>query len=182
MDKESVYLTFDDGPHPEITVWILDFLKEKGLVATFFCVGANILKYPEVFERIKEEGHQVGNHTMRHENSTKTNWRNYLRSVKHCEKLIGNQLFRPPYGRLSAWKSAILSKHYNLIMWSWLSYDYDRNVALETIYESAEKELKAGDILVLHDNPKVNDRVQILLPKLVEVIEKKGLKFALISV
>jgi peptidoglycan/xylan/chitin deacetylase (PgdA/CDA1 family) len=181
MDKNEVYLTFDDGPHPKITPWILDHLKEQDVKATFFCVGDNILKYPEIFERIKLEGHQVGNHTMSHENSHKTNWAEYKYSVRHCKKLVENNLFRPPYGRLSAWKSNSFSKEYKIIMWSWLSYDYDRSVNIQDILLSAQNEIGGGDILVLHDNKKVKDRMVHLLPSLLQVLKEKNLKFATIS-
>ena len=174
---DQVYLTFDDGPNPEITPWILDYLKEKNIQATFFCVGSNIKRYPELFQRIKSEGHSVGNHTMNHDKGTKVPFQLYKSSISETQKLIGNKLFRPPYGRINAWKSYQLSKEYQLIMWSWLSYDFDSSIPISTILKKAKKQIKAGDILVLHDNPKVTDRVKELLPKLIEIIEQKGLKF-----
>ncbi len=175
--KDQVYLTFDDGPNPEITPWILDYLKEKNIQATFFCVGSNIKRYPELFQRIKAEGHSVGNHTMNHDKGTKVPFQQYKSSISETKILIGNNLFRPPYGRINAWKSYQLSKEYQLIMWSWLSYDFDTSIPISTILKKAKKQIKAGNILVLHDNPKITDRVKELLPKLIEIIEKKGLKF-----
>ena len=174
---DHVFLTFDDGPNPEITPWILDYLKEKNIQATFFCVGSNIKRYPELFQRIKAEGHSVGNHTMNHDKGTKVSFKKYKSSISETKILIGNNLFRPPYGRINAWKSYQLSKEYHLIMWSWLSYDFDPSIPISTILKKAKKQIKAGDILVLHDNPKVTDRVKELLPKLIEIIEQKGLKF-----
>jgi peptidoglycan/xylan/chitin deacetylase (PgdA/CDA1 family) len=174
---DQVYLTFDDGPNPEITPWILDYLKEKNIQATFFCVGSNIKRYPELFQRIKMEGHSVGNHTMNHDKGTIVPFQQYKSSISETKILIGNNLFRPPYGRINAWKSYQLSKEYQLIMWSWLSYDFDPSIPISTILKKAKKQIKAGDILVLHDNPKVTDRVKELLPKLIEIIEQKGLKF-----
>ena len=174
---DQVYLTFDDGPNPEITPWILDYLKEKNIQATFFCVGSNIKRYPELFQRIKTEGHSVGNHTMNHDKGTKVPFKQYKSSISETKKLIGNNLFRPPYGRINTWKSYQLSKEYHLIMWSWLSYDFDSSIPISTILKKAKKQIKAGDILVLHDNPKVTDRVKELLPKLIEIIDQKGLKF-----
>ena len=174
---DQVYLTFDDGPNPEITHWILDYLKEKNIKATFFCVGSNIKRYPELFQRIKAEGHSVGNHTMNHDKGTKVPFKEYKSSISETKILIGNNLFRPPYGRINAWKSYQLSKEYQLIMWSWLSYDFDPSIPISTILKKAKNQIKAGDILVLHDNPKVTDRVKELLPKLIEIIEQKGLKF-----
>jgi len=175
--NNEVFLTFDDGPNPEITPWILDFLKEKNLKATFFCVGNNILKYPSLFQRILDEGHVVGNHTMNHDKETKTPFPIYLNSINETKKLVNNNLFRPPYGRLKIWNSYLISKEYQIIMWSWLSYDFDKNVPISTILSKAETQIKAGDILVLHDNDKVKDRVIELLPELVKILMKKGLKF-----
>ena len=174
---DQVFLTFDDGPNPEITPYILDYLKEKNIQATFFCVGSNIKRYPELFQRIKSEGHSVGNHTMNHDKGTIVPFKEYKSSISETKKLIGNNLFRPPYGRINTWKSYQLSKEYQLIMWSWLSYDFDPSIAISTILKKAKNQIKAGDILVLHDNPKVKDRVKELLPKLIEIIEQKGLKF-----
>ena len=174
---DHVFLTFDDGPNPEITPWILDYLKEKNIQATFFCVGSNIKRYPELFQRIKAEGHSVGNHTMNHDKGTKVSFKKYKSSISETKILIGNNLFRPPYGRINAWKSYQLSKEYQLIMWSWLSYDFDPSIPISTILKKAKNQIKAGDILVLHDNPKVTDRVKELLPKLIEIIDQKGLKF-----
>jgi peptidoglycan/xylan/chitin deacetylase (PgdA/CDA1 family) len=173
----KVYLTFDDGPNPEITTWILDFLKDKNIPATFFCVGSNIKRYPELFQRIKSEGHSVGNHTMNHDKGTKVSFKKYKTSISETKTLVGNKLFRPPYGRLNSFKSKRLSKDYQLVMWSWLSYDFNPTIPISVILEKARKQIKAGDILVLHDNPKVTDRVKVLLPQLIEIIEEKGLKF-----
>jgi len=161
--RNQVFLTFDDGPNPEITPWVLDYLKEKKIQATFFCVGSNIKRHPELFQRIKAEGHSVGNHTMNHDKGTKVSFQYYKESISETKKLIGNNLFRPPYGRINAWKSYQLSKEYKLIMWSWLSYDFDPSIDISLILEKAKKQIKAGDILVLHDNPKVKDRVKELL-------------------
>ena len=155
----------------------MDFLKDKNIPATFFCVGSNVKRYPELFQRIKAEGHSVGNHTMNHDKGTKVPFQKYKSSISETKILIGNNLFRPPYGRINAWKSYQLSKEYQLIMWSWLSYDFDTSIPISTILKKAKKQIKVGDILVLHDNPKVTDRVKELLPKLIEIIEKKGLKF-----
>ena len=177
---KSVYLTFDDGPNPEITPWILDFLKEKNIKATFFCVGSNILKYPELFERIKSEGHVVGNHTMNHNKGTETLFNEYKSSITQTKELVQNNLFRPPYGRINTRQSYKLSKEYKIIMWSWLSYDFDLKVPIDKILRKAEKQIQAGDIIVLHDNDKVKDRIKDLLPEMVEIIKIKGLNFGLI--
>lgn len=174
----TVYLTFDDGPDPEITPWVLDFLKESVIKATFFCVGSNMIRYPELVQRIKAEGHTIGNHTMNHEKGTGVAFKAYKKSIEEAQQLVGNNLFRPPYGRIKSWQSYRLSKQYKIVMWSWLSYDYDLRVPIELILQKAKKQISAGDILVLHDNSKVKGRVQELLPELVEIIRRKGLGFS----
>lgn len=178
--QNTVYLTFDDGPTPELTTWILDFLKTEEIKATFFCVGANAMKYPELMDRIASDGHAIGNHTMRHEKGTHVSKIEYLESINEASKYINSNLFRPPYGRLPIIYGRTIRKKYSIVMWSWLSYDYDKTVSIDDIIDQATR-IKAGDILVLHDNAKVRERMHDLLPRLVDVIQKKGLKFDVIS-
>lgn len=177
MDTNEVYLTFDDGPHPDITPWVLDYLKEQNIKACFFCVGENVKRYPEIFQRILEEGHQVGNHTMYHDKSHKTSFASYKKSINEAAALIPSTLFRPPYGRLSSYRARKLSKEYQIILWSWLSYDFDDRVSISEILTNAQKNVRCGDILVVHDNYKFTARQKELLPKLIEVIKQKGLLF-----
>jgi peptidoglycan/xylan/chitin deacetylase (PgdA/CDA1 family) len=179
--ENTVYLTFDDGPNNGITDWILDYLKSKSISATFFCVGENAKKNPKLIERIKKEGHGIGGHTMRHEKSTKTSWLNYQKSVEQCQELIKSTLFRPPYGRLSMRRATELSKHYQIVMWTWLSYDFDTKVSVDQIIDKGRKQIKSGDIIVLHDNQKMIQKVKVLLPELIELIELKGFKFGVIE-
>lgn len=179
--NNAVYLTFDDGPNPNITPWVLDFLKANDIQATFFCVGNNILKYPEIYQRIISEGHRVGNHTMNHEKSKNVSFKQYKESIRETEKLVQNNLFRPPYGRLNTFKSHSISKKYKIIMWSWLSYDYDTSVPVSKILKKAKSQIKSGDIIVLHDNEKVKDRIKLILPELIEIMNKKGLTFSVVD-
>ena len=181
ISKKSIYLTFDDGPDPLITPWILDLLKEKNIQATFFCVGANAEKNSDIVQRIMAEGHAIGNHSMRHEKGVKTDNNIYLESVREAQGHISSSLFRPPYGRLKISQTWKLKKEYEIIMWSWLSYDFDHSIPLETILSKAQKQIKAGDILVLHDNPKCTDRVKVLLPQLIDIILDKKLVFRVIK-
>lgn len=180
LDQKSVYLTFDDGPNPKLTPWILDLLIEKKIHATFFCVGQNIVKYPELFARVKEEGHQIANHSMHHEKGTKTKWKDYKKSIDETAKLVGNKLFRPPYGRVTMLQSAKLKKQYKIIMWTWLSNDFDKKVPIQKILIKAEKQIKGGQIILLHDNDNFEERVKVILPKVIEIIQEKGLKFEII--
>ena len=174
--KNAVYLTFDDGPQEGLTDWILDFLEERNIQATFFCVGENVKNQPVLFSKILSKGHRVGNHTMKHEKGTRTHRSNYLKSVKNAGEYIESELFRPPYGRLPLWKTTEIRKNYRIVMWSWLSYDYDNTVSIDNILANA-KSIKGGDILVFHDNLKSHDRLKVLLPKVVDVITEKGLHF-----
>ncbi|MCE3295856.1 MAG: polysaccharide deacetylase [Crocinitomicaceae bacterium] len=180
LDEKSVYLTFDDGPHPDITPFVLDTLKESGVKATFFCVGENVKRYPEIFARIKAEGHQVGNHTQQHENASKTSPERYLESVTEADGLIQSRLFRPPYGRLSPRLARILAKDYKIVMWTWLSYDFDPKTCVTEILFKAEKQIRGGDIIVLHDNPKIAEKQKELLPKLLDLLQKRDFQFRII--
>lgn len=180
-NTNNVFLTFDDGPSVELTDWILDLLKKEDIKATFFCVGENVQKHPQLFERIKTEGHAIGNHTMRHEKGIKTSKSDYLTSIEEANNLIGAKLFRPPYGRMWVSYSRAVRKKYKIIMWSWLSNDFDSSLAIEIILQKAKAQIKGGDILVLHDNPKVKDRMKELLPALIKVIRDKGLTFEVIQ-
>ena len=178
--KNCVYLTFDDGPTPELSAWILDLLKRENIPATFFCVGTNAVKYPETIQRILDAGHALGNHTMRHEKGTSVSKKTYLDSIEEASKHIPSTLFRPPYGRLPMIYGRTIRKKYTLVMWTWLSYDYDKSVSISEILTHA-KRIKPGDILVLHDNEKVTERIKELLPELIACIREKGLDFAPIS-
>lgn len=177
--NNTVFLTFDDGPQEGLTDWILYFLEQRNIQATFFCVGENVKNHPELFAKIQAGGHNVGNHTMKHERGTKTNRSNYLNSIKNANDYIESNLFRPPYGRLPLWKTAEIRKNYKIVMWSWLSYDFDNSIEIEKILESANS-IKAGDILVFHDNLKSQERVKILLPKVVDLLTLKGFEFGCI--
>ena len=172
--ENSVYLTFDDGPDPQITPWILDFLHEQKLKATFFCVGENVLKYPHIFARIKQEGHSVGNHTMNHLKGTKTPLKSYIQNVEEADKLIQSTLFRPPYGRMTFRQTQLLKKRYKIIMWSWLSNDFNKKISPEYILKKAATQIQQGDIIVLHDNSKTAERIQLILPELIHIITQKG--------
>ena len=179
-DKSVLFLTFDDGPDPDITPFVLDLLKEYNWKATFFCVGENIKKHPELFQRVKDEGHAIGNHTMRHENGKKTAPGDYLNSVESFKQLHATKLFRPPYGSISSKQKRELKKNYHLIFWSWLTYDFDLSFTNEEILNAAKK-LQAGEIIVLHDNAKFRERNIELFPTLFEAIKKNGFRSEAIS-
>ncbi len=176
LDENCIYLTFDDGPHPDITPWVLDELLKNNVKATFFCVGENVKRYPEIYQRILDEGHATGNHTMRHENALKVKPSDYIKSIEEAGQVINSRLFRPPYGRLTPVLARKIRRQYQIVMWSWLSYDFDRSVPVSTILEKAESQIRKGDILVLHDNVKIADRQRELLPALLKLLDQKGWK------
>ncbi len=180
VSSPTVFLTFDDGPDPEITPWLLDFLSEQDVKATFFCVGANCIKYPELHSRILEDGHAIGNHTMNHENGFKTSNEDYLKSIHEASKVVQSDLFRPPYGRMKKTVEKNILVDFRIVMWSWLSYDYDRKVSSKKIIEEAS-EIESGDILVFHDNKKTKDRLKEILPPVVAQLKKRSIKFEKIS-
>lgn len=180
VSDKSVFLTFDDGPNPEVTPWILDFLKEKNIRATFFCVGENVERFPELYQRLLDEGHRTGNHTMKHLNGMKTDKKTYLHSILETEKQVKSDLFRPPYGRLSRKMDQLLTQRFKIVMWTWLSKDYDKSVSIDSIIKAAES-IQPGDILVFHDNSKSKDRVQELLPPIVERLLAENYVFRIID-
>jgi peptidoglycan/xylan/chitin deacetylase (PgdA/CDA1 family) len=179
VSEPTIFLTFDDGPCPKITTWVLDELLKHNIKACFFCVGENVERYPEILSRIRAEGHQVGNHTYSHDKQHKVQWNHYLDSIEKTDKLLNTVLFRPPYGRLNGMRDRSISKKYKIVMWSWLSYDYDDTVSVEKIMKSSKK-IKSGDILLLHDNQKVQERTKALLPELIQNLKSRGFTFALL--
>ncbi|MCH2225548.1 MAG: polysaccharide deacetylase family protein [Crocinitomicaceae bacterium] len=181
MNENVVYLTFDDGPTEELTTWILDLLKEKEVKATFFCVGANAKKFPALMKRTINDGHAIGNHTMYHDKGTKISKKEYLESVHEARKLIDSDLFRPPYGRLPMTHAKVIAKEFQIVMWSWLSYDYDITIPIERILEKSSL-INKGDVLVLHDNKKTVNRTKELLPALIDSLKERGFTFSTISV
>lgn len=178
--SNKVYLTFDDGPTSELTAWILTELEKEEIKATFFCVGENAKNHPELMEEMRSAGHIIGNHTMRHDNGNKTSKQAYFKSIAEAEPYTSSTVFRPPYGRLPISFVNSIKRNYKIVMWSWLSYDFDYSISEETILSKAEK-IKAGDILVLHDNAKVEERIKIILPKLIQLLKAKGFEFGVIQ-
>ena len=171
---KAVFLTFDDGPTPGVTEKILDILRSYSAQATFFCVGENVAKNPGLYQRILEEGHAVGNHTFNHLNGWKTPTDIYLDNVIKCRNHIDSALFRPPYGRLTRSQIAALKKDYRIIMWSFLSMDYDRRVSKEKCLANVKKNLKPGSVIVFHDSLKAAETVKFVLSKFIEFIETEG--------
>jgi len=190
-DKKEIYLTFDDGPIPEITDWVLKTLDKFNAEATFFCVGDNIKKYPEEFQNILDKGHAIGNHTFNHLNGWRTNTKRYLDNVEKTKKTItinpqataNNQqlitkLFRPPYGKIRpSQRKALQNKGYQIIMWDVLSADFDQNISKEKCLKNVIKSVENGSIIVFHDSIKAFEKLQYVLPKTLAFLVEKGFKF-----
>ncbi|MFY0592743.1 polysaccharide deacetylase family protein [Roseivirga sp.] len=180
-DAKKIYLTFDDGPIPELTTWVLNLLEERTVKATFFCVGENIEKHPEVFQSIIKAGHSIGNHTHNHINGRKFNTSEYLQNISACDKALEEQgvetnLFRPPYGRLKVQQRRALSAR-KVIMWDVLSKDYDVNLSPSEILENSIVASSSGTIIVFHDNEKATENLKQVLPQYIEHFKQQGFQF-----
>ena len=179
--ENKVFLTFDDGPTPEITEWTLEQLKKYDAKATFFCIGNNIEKHQVIFQKIIQDNHSVGNHTFNHLKGWKTSDKKYIENVALCQSQISNpksqipNLFRPPYGKIKLSQSKILRKFgYNIIMWDVLSYDFDQTISAEKCLDNVLKNVMSGSIIVFHDSVKAEQNLRYVLPKTLAFLKEKG--------
>lgn len=185
--ENKIYLTFDDGPTPEITEWVLEQLNKFNAKATFFCIGNNIEKHPEIFDKVMAEGHSIGNHTYNHLNGWKTSTREYIENSGQWSLISGQnyqlnkehyKLFRPPYGKIKPSQSKKLRKNgYNIIMWDVLSADFDSDISKEKCLENVKKNVKSGSIIVFHDSVKAFSNLEYTLPKALQYWKEKGFVF-----
>ncbi|WP_066223531.1 polysaccharide deacetylase family protein [Formosa haliotis] len=182
LDKKTIYLTFDDGPNPEITPWVLKTLKTYNAKATFFCIGDNVRKYPDIFKSVLADGHAVGNHTFNHLKGWKTNTEDYIHNVEKAAQLIPSKLFRPPYGKIKRKQAKLLiAQGYQIIMWSIITFDWDTNLAEENCFKNAIKHTENGHIIVFHDSLKAAKNMQYALPKVLAHFSEKGYDFKALS-
>lgn len=180
--EKIIYLTFDDGPNPQSTEWILNLLKEHNAKATFFCLGKNVNQLSELFSKIKSEGHAVGNHGMKHLSGYNTSLQDYLADVKESQKIIPSKLFRPAYGRITRSQFREVKKlDYHIIFWSLLTYDFDASLNADERKNLILKKTKPGSILVFHDSDKAFPQLKNELPELMKVWGEKGFRFAMIN-
>ncbi len=173
---KNLYFTFDDGPHPQITPWVLNELAKYNAKASFFCVGENVAKFPETYQLILQQGHTVGNHSYNHLKGWITSNELYFENVQKAATLIKSKLFRPPYGKMKPSQAKYLKKEYELIMWSHLSRDYEPNLAIEESL-NALKKAGPGAIFVFHDSEKSFSNLQLLLPELLSYFHNRGFLF-----
>lgn len=174
---KNIYLTFDDGPIPELTEWVLDQLAFFQAKATFFCVGSNILRHPQIFERIKTDGHAVGNHTVFHTKGFITSTDAYVKEVDDCKELVKTNLFRPPYGRMKFRQyKTLLKKGYKIILWDTISYDYEK-ISETQCAKNVIENAKNGSIVLFHDNIKAEKNLKFALPLFLKHFSDLGYTF-----
>jgi peptidoglycan/xylan/chitin deacetylase (PgdA/CDA1 family) len=195
-EEKILYLTFDDGPHPNATPFVLGQLKQYDAKATFFCIGKNVVAHSEIYRRILDEKHKVGNHTFNHLNGWKTNNKAYIKNIFEAAKYIDSDLFRPPYGRITKFQARLLinakeevgssdpdsrfqisNSGFKIIMWSILSGDFDIKISPERCLENVILTAKPGNIIVFHDSTKAWDKMSFALPKVLEHFSKQGYYF-----
>lgn len=177
-DKKAVYLTFDDGPIPRVTPWVLDVLDRYGIKATFFMVGDNIRKHPDEFRMVVERGHRIGNHTFNHIRGLSYDINSYLENTdKACRMMMNTNLFRPPHGYMSPKQYAELKKRYKIIMWDLVTRDYNRKFTGEQILQKVKKYARNGSIIAFHDSLKSEENIRYALPKAIEWLMEQGYEF-----
>ena len=172
--EKSVFLTFDDGPTPDVTPWVLDKLDEFGAKATFFCLGKNVEQYPDTYRMIWQRGHAVGNHSYSHIKGWGTSVTNYVQDFDLASELIDTNLIRPPYGRITPTQARMLSERYKLIMWDILSRDYSHAITKRGCVKNVVKHLRPGAIVVFHDSLKAKRNLKYALPRILETLKREG--------
>ena len=175
--KKVVYLTFDDGPIPEETPWVLDVLDRYGVKATFFMVGDNVRRYPELFEEVKRRGHSYGNHTMHHLQGLKVDAKTFFRDITEADRLIGSILFRPPHVIISPLQTSLIKRHYNIIMYDLVTRDYSKRVNGEEVLDNVKRYARNGSIIVFHDSKKAHVNMRYALPRAIEWLKEQGYEF-----
>ena len=180
--NRRLYLTFDDGPHPEVTTEVMALLEAYQAKASFFCVGENVVKYPETYESIITQDHLTGNHSFHHLNGWKTDNAVYYENVKKCAEFVDSKWFRPPYGRISPMQIQTIKKEFTIVMWSILSYDFDPEIDLESCMGKVLDNAVDGSIIVFHDSKKAVKKMIPILKRTLDVFSEKGFSFERLDV
>ena len=175
--EKVIYLTFDDGPVPEVTPLVLDLLDEYNLKATFFCVGENVEKYPGIYNEVLKRGHRTGNHTYNHLKGVSVSTDEYLANVEKAALSIESNLFRPPYGRLKSKQRKALKAGYEIVMWDVITHDYNSNLSPITIMQNIKRYSRNGSLVVFHDSVKAERNMLTVLPLAIEYWNSKGYRF-----
>lgn len=175
--ERVVYLTFDDGPIPEVTPWVLDLLKKENIRATFFCVGENVMKYPEVYQRVLANGHSVGNHTYNHWQGLKHGNDAFFRNIEKAGEYIHSDLFRPPHGWMKASQYRHLKQKYKIIMWDLITCDYDKRLTAEKVFRNVADYVRPGSIITFHDSIKAQSHLMNVLPRAIRWMKEQGYQF-----
>lgn len=176
-DRKVVYITFDDGPIPEVTPWVLDTLDRFGAKATFFMVGDNVRRHPELLEEVKRRGHSWGNHTMHHLQGFKVPTMRYMRDITEADTLIGSTLFRPPHGLIRWAQAAAIKHHYNIVMYDLVTRDYSRKLTPDKVMANVRRYTRNGSIIVFHDSLKAERNLRAVLPQALQWLKEKGYEF-----
>ncbi len=178
---KSIYLTFDDGPTPDITDWVLEELRKYSARATFFVLGKNAVSYPDILNRIIEGGHLLGNHTYSHKNGWETDNNDYVEDIEMCNNVVRSKFFRPPYGKITPNQIKEIKKKYRIVMWSILSMDYDNRIDKEKYLKKLLYHTKSGSIVVFHDSVKAYSNLRFMLPAFLEFYSYMGYKFEVLK-
>lgn len=180
-EEKVIYLTFDDGPIPEITPWVLDVLDQYNVKATFFCVGDNVRKHPEIYADILKRGHNVGNHTFNHIQGIKTLTKNYMKNAELASQYIDSPLFRPPHGHMRFPQFFRLKKNYHIILWDVVTRDYSKRMTPQQVLENVKGFARNGSIIVFHDSLKAEKNMKYALPLAIEWLKEQGYVFKTIA-
>lgn len=178
--EKTIYLTFDDGPIPEITPWVLDLLDKYDIKATFFCVGDNVRKYPDIYKMVLDRGHRVGNHTFNHIQGIRTFSKRYLENTKLASEYIESDLFRPPHGHMRIPQFFTLRRYYKIVMWDVVTRDYSKLMTPEKVLENVKRYTRDGSIIVFHDSLKAEKNMKYALPRSIEWLKEQGYTFKLL--
>lgn len=180
-NSDAVYLTFDDGPHPDTTPWLISVLEENNIKATFFFLGQQAEQFPELVTETKAAGHTVGHHGYEHTSPKKQSLSEFKSNFDQSQSILSSDLYRPPYGEIKSAQAKYALEKGKLIMWNWMSYDWDGRLPVKQIVARFKKDIKKGDIAVFHENEKSKQRLKEIIPEIIEIVRKKGLNFAALN-